>query len=394
MTLQAATYADTPAPPLGLYIHLPWCVRKCPYCDFNSHAQRGALPVDDYVDALLRDLRMAATAVPGRRIESVFIGGGTPSLFPAEAVGRVLAGAADLVGLTADAEITLEANPGTLERARFAGYREHGVNRLSIGVQSFDNDALAALGRIHDAAAAEQAVDAARAAGFEALNLDLMYALPDQDVTGALADLRRAIALRPGHISHYQLTLEPGTAFFARPPALPDPDLAYTMQHECQALLAEHGYRHYEVSAYAAEGRRCRHNLNYWRFGDYLGIGAGAHAKVTDAATGRVHREERVRHPNAFMQRAGTEAALAGRRAVDAGELPLEFMMNALRLNEPIEHRLWEQRTGEPWDTVGPMVAAAADQGLLTDDGTRIAKTARGALFLDDLLALFLPDHA
>ena len=377
--------------PLGLYVHLPWCVRKCPYCDFNSHALRGELPANAYLDALLADLRFAAPDVTDRTVETIFIGGGTPSLFSPEAIGRLLAAVDEIVGVAPDAEITLEANPGTLERGRFAGYREHGVNRLSIGVQSFHDTALDALGRIHDAASARKAADAARDAGFASFNIDLMYALPGQTLGQALEDVRIAVALDPGHISHYQLTLEPGTAFAHRPPPLPDPDASFAIQEACQALLAEHGYAQYEISAYAREGRLCRHNLNYWRFGDYLGIGAGAHGKVT--GPDGIERQERIRHPNAFMGRAGTAGALTGRRRVTPADLPLEFMMNALRLNEPLDPALWEARTRLPWSAVSETVEAAIGQGLLRRAGSRVEKTRRGALFLDDLLTLFLPER-
>ena len=293
-----------PPPSLSLYVHLPWCVKKCPYCDFNSHGLKGTLPEAAYVDALLRDLDQDLPRVAGRRIETVFFGGGTPSLFSAAAIARFLDGALRRLPFAADAEVTLEANPGTVERGRFAEYRAAGVTRLSIGVQSFDPAALKVLGRIHSSTEAVTAAEEAHAAGLANFNLDLMYALPGQSLEGALDDVARAATLKPAHISHYQLTLEPNTLFHAHPPTLPDEDTAWAMQEACQGALAERGYKQYEVSAYAQAGRECRHNLNYWRFGDYLGLGAGAHGKLTDAS-GRVTRIWKVKHPETYLRGAG-----------------------------------------------------------------------------------------
>ena len=381
-------------PPLSLYVHLPWCVRKCPYCDFNSHAVplRG-IPEDAYLAALLDDLEFAARGCEGRPLVSVFFGGGTPSLFSATSIGRVVERAARLLGADAGLEVTLEANPGTVERGRFAAYRDVGVTRVSLGAQSFDDRHLAALGRIHAREETLAAVDELRAAGLDNFNLDLMYALPSQAVGEALADLEQALALGPAHISHYQLTLEAGTAFERRPPPLPDDDAAWEMQLACQSRLADAGYRHYEVSAYALPGRECRHNLNYWRFGDYLGIGAGAHGKVTHAATATVTRAARVRQPARYLAAVQSADRLAESRAVPAADLAFEFCLNALRLQEGFDSVLFESRTGLPWTTVAPAIAAAQSRGLLAPGaGGRWAPTELGQRFLNDLQAMFLPD--
>ena len=381
-------------PPLGLYVHLPWCLRKCPYCDFNSHALAGAVPAEAYVDALLADLEAEAPAVAGRTVETVFIGGGTPSLFPPEAVGRLLAGAAARVAMSADAEITLEANPGAADESRFHGYREAGVNRLSIGVQSFDARALHRLGRIHGPDDAVAAASAARAAGFRHVNLDLMYGLPGQTLDAALADVEQALALAPDHLSHYQLTLEPGTAFHARPPRLPDDDRIAAMLDGARRRLAAAGYRRYEVSAYARPGGRCRHNLNYWGFGDYLGIGAGAHGKLTDPVDGRIRRRAKQRLPRAYMAAAGGPGAVAEERLLTPQDRVLEFMMNALRLTDGVSLTDFHHRTGLATDRLQPALGRAREAGWLTADPDRLAPTPRGLDFLNDLLELFLPEAA
>jgi oxygen-independent coproporphyrinogen-3 oxidase len=384
------------APPLSLYVHLPWCVRKCPYCDFNSHAVplRG-IPEAAYLAALLDDLDFAARGCEGRPLVSVFFGGGTPSLFSATSIGRVIERATRLLGADAGFEVTLEANPGTVERGRFAAYRDAGVTRVSLGAQSFDDRHLAALGRIHARDETLAAVDELRAAGLDNFNLDLMYALPAQAVEEALADLEQALVLEPAHLSHYQLTLEPGTAFERRPPPLPDDDAAWEMQLACQRRLADAGFRHYEVSAYARPARECRHNLNYWRFGDYLGIGAGAHGKVTEVATGTVTRTARVRQPGRYLAAAQPAERVAECRGVPAAELAFEFCLNALRLQEGFDAALFESRTGQPWATLEPAIAAAQIRGLLVPgpDG-RWAPTDLGQRFLNDLLAMFLADPA
>jgi oxygen-independent coproporphyrinogen-3 oxidase len=381
------------APPLSLYVHLPWCVRKCPYCDFNSHAApaRG-IPEQTYLAALLDDLEFAARDCGDRPLVSIFFGGGTPSLFAPSAVGQVIERAVQRLGAAADLEVTLEANPGTVERGRFAEYRAAGVTRVSLGAQSFDPRQLVALGRIHARDETLAAVDELHAAGVANFNLDLMYGLPQQTVAEAVADLEQAVALAPAHVSHYLLTLEPGTAFERRPPPLPDDDTAYAMQLECQQRLAAAGYRHYEVSAYGQPGRECRHNLNYWQFGDYLGIGAGAHGKLSDAATGRIVRTARVRQPGLFMAAARPAERIAAAHEVPAADLSFEFGLNALRLCDGFDAGLFEARTGRSWTDVAATVAAAEKRGLLaTCDGHRWAPTELGRRFLNDLQAMFLP---
>jgi oxygen-independent coproporphyrinogen-3 oxidase len=379
--------------PLALYVHLPWCVRKCPYCDFNSHAVPAAgIPEGAYLDALLDDLAFATAGLAGREIVSVFFGGGTPSLFSADAIAAVLGRAREFLPLAADLEVTLEANPGAVEHAAFAAFRDAGVNRVSLGAQSFDERHLAVLGRIHARHEIEAAVDELHAAGLDNFNLDLMYGLPQQTLEEAVSDVERAIALGPRHISHYQLTLEPGTAFERRPPALPDEETAFAMQDACQVRLAAAGYLQYEVSAYAQPGRQCRHNLNYWRFGDYVGIGAGAHGKTTDPDTGRVIRSARVRQPGRYLSAAQAGDRVAEAREVAGRDLAFEFFLNALRLVEGFEESLFEERTALSWETVSSEIAAARERGLLerTDAG-RWAPTRLGRLFLNDLQALFLP---
>jgi len=379
--------------PLALYVHLPWCVRKCPYCDFNSHAvPAGGIAEAAYVAALQRDLAFAAPAVAGREIVSVFFGGGTPSLFSAAAIARVLSHARSLLPFAADAEITLEANPGTVEHGRFADYAAAGVNRVSLGAQSFDDARLTALGRIHGAADIARAVGELRTAGIGNFNLDLMYALPGQDLQGARDDLERAIALAPTHVSHYQLTLEPDTPFAKRPPAgLPDDDLAWSMQVECQSLLASAGYEQYEVSAYARPGRRCRHNLVYWEFGDYLGIGAGAHGKVTRVDGDAIERTIRVRHPAAYLAAATAQQGLAEARDVPPADLPFEFCLNALRLVAGFTPQHFEERTGLPITVLERPAEHARARGLLEHVDERWRATAFGRRFLNDLQEQFLP---
>ena len=384
------------APPLSLYIHIPWCVRKCPYCDFNSHAHDGALPVDDYVAALLADLDADLVqfdeALAGRALASVFFGGGTPSLFGPDAIARILDGVAARMGLVDGIEITMETNPGTVEHGRFDGYLRAGVNRISFGVQSFDDDKLRRLGRIHSAAEAERAIRDAQDAGYVNINLDLMYALPLQTPDGALADLERAIALAPTHISHYQLTLEPNTLFASRPPPLPDEDSAWDMQEAGQRALADAGYAQYEVSAYARDGQRCAHNLNYWRFGDYLGIGAGAHGKLSDATAGTITRTTKVMLPRGYLERATRGTAFGKREAVAREQLPFEFMLNALRLDEGVGIRVFEERTGLDRSSIANPLGAARARGWLAADPERLHPTETGRRFLNDLIGSFLPE--
>ena len=378
-------------PPLSLYVHLPWCVRKCPYCDFNSHEQRGALPFDAYVDALVADLDHDLPLVWGRTVQTVFFGGGTPSLFPPGSIDRFLQLASARLRLAPNAEITLETNPGTVEHGPFAGYRAAGINRLSFGVQSFDDGCLQRLGRIHSGGDAAGAVLAAQDAGFDNINLDLMYALPGQTRAMALDDVERALALQPTHLSHYQLTLEPNTVFAARtPPGIPDEDGAWDMQEACQARLAEAGFDQYEVSAYARGDRRCAHNLNYWRFGDYLGIGAGAHGKLTSGAERQVLRRWKLKHPAEYLLKAGTAAAIGGDEVLDASRLPFDFMLNALRLNEGVPMAMFEARTGLPRAAISGKLALARARGWLRPDPDWLRPTELGLRFANDAIGLFL----
>ncbi|TAK86949.1 MAG: oxygen-independent coproporphyrinogen III oxidase-like protein [Betaproteobacteria bacterium] len=370
-------------PPLALYVHIPWCVRKCPYCDFNSHERTGALPEKEYVERLMRDIEESLPWVWGRRVVSVFIGGGTPSLFSAESIDALLSGVRARLPLEPDAEITLEANPGTVEAARFRGFREAGVNRISIGVQSFDDRMLRALGRIHSAEEALRAVDAALAS-FDNVNVDLMYALPGQTAEMARADLERVITFSVPHVSAYQLTIEPNTVFWSRPPTLPEHDAAADMQLALEELLGAAGYQHYETSAFARPGRRCRHNLNYWQFGDYLGLGAGAHGKVS--FPDRVTRHARAKQPAEYMK----ADAKAEESVVAARELPFEFMLNALRLVEGFPPALFVERTGLPLAVVERELRTAESKGLLERDWKSIRPTARGRRFLNELLQGFL----
>ncbi|GAA4859783.1 radical SAM family heme chaperone HemW [Luteimonas vadosa] len=383
-------------PPLSLYVHLPWCVRKCPYCDFNSHEFRAgagaaAPPFNAYVEALLADLDHDLPLAGGRPIHSIFFGGGTPSLFPADAIDAFLHGAAARLSFVPSLEITLETNPGTTEHGRFEDYRRAGVNRLSFGIQSFDDGVLARLGRIHDSAEAEAAVRLAQDAGFDNINLDLMYALPGQDLAMAEHDVERALALQPTHLSHYQLTLEPNTLFAARPPGdLPDDDLAWEMQLQCQGRIAAAGHAQYEVSAYAPAGRECAHNLNYWRFGDYLGIGAGAHGKLTDAAGGIIRRRWKHKHPSAWLATAGTDAAIGGDESVADAQRPFEFMLNALRLVEGFRFSDYEDRTGLHRSTIAAPLAIARERDWLDMDRDAAVPTELGRRFGNDLISLFL----
>lgn len=378
-------------PPLSLYVHLPWCVRKCPYCDFNSHAGKGALPFEAYVDALVADLDADLPLAWGRVVHSVFFGGGTPSLFPPEAIDRFLQQASARLRFAPDIEITLETNPGTVEHGPFPGYRAAGVNRLSFGVQSFDDGCLQRLGRIHSRFDAERAVKAAQDAGLDNLNIDLMYALPGQSLAMALDDVERALALAPAHISHYQLTLEPNTVFAARPPqGLPDEDDAWDMQEACQARLAGAGFAQYEISAYARPGRQCAHNLNYWRFGDYLGIGAGAHGKLTLGADQQVLRRWKVKHPTEYLAKAGTAAAIGGDEVLTPQRLPFDFMLNALRLNEGVPAALFEARTGLPLAAIADRLADARARGWLEPDPAWLRPTELGRRFANDVIGLFL----
>ncbi len=374
-------------PPLSLYIHLPWCVRKCPYCDFNSHEAKSDLPEQEYVAALIRDLELALPQIWGRKVYTVFIGGGTPSLFSAQSIETILRMVRMLLPLDVNAEITLEANPGTVEAEKFAGYRAAGVNRLSLGIQSFNDAHLKALGRIHGANEARRAVEIAQQ-HFDNINLDLMYGLPQQTVAEAEADVRAALAFSPQHLSCYHLTLEPNTLFHRYPPALPDDDTSSEMQQCIEQLLATQGYQHYETSAFAQPKKQSRHNLNYWQFGDYLGIGAGAHSKLS--FHNKVLRQMRHKQPQAYIEAVARDAPLQTEHEVGRDQLPFEFMMNALRLNEGVPATLFTERTSLSLLLVRRELEQAQQRGLLLVDLKRIAPTELGQRFLNDLLEIFL----
>jgi oxygen-independent coproporphyrinogen-3 oxidase len=379
-------------PPLALYVHLPWCLKKCPYCDFNSHEQRSPLDEARYINALIADLEAALPLVWGRRVLSVFIGGGTPSLFSPEGIDRLLAAIRARLPLEPGCEITLEANPGTFERERFRAFRAAGVTRLSVGVQSFDDTALQQIGRVHDARQARAAVEEA-ASAFDTFNIDLMYALPGQTLAALRQDVDTALAFRPPHLSIYHLTLEPNTAFANQPPAqLPDDDLASDMLDLITKRTAAAGLARYEVSAFARPGHRCTHNLNYWQFGDYLGIGAGAHGKLS--LPERIVRQVRWREPAAYMEKALSGQAVSNEHEVAASELPFEFMLNALRLRDGFEAGLFAERTGLPAQRLEAAVERAVQRGLLQRSGSRLAPTVRGFDFLTDLQQLFLAPTA
>jgi putative oxygen-independent coproporphyrinogen III oxidase len=378
---------------IALYVHMPWCVRKCPYCDFNSHQLKSAQPDSNYIDALLRDFELELPRIGQRHIGSIFFGGGTPSLFQPEQFSSLLSELRRRMAFADDVEITMEANPGTIERGRFLGYAQAGINRVSLGAQSFSATALQRLGRIHSADDTHRAVEELRAAKLYNFNLDLMYALPDQTLEEALFDVRTACALEPSHISYYQLTLEPGTVFHSRPPPLPDDDAAWQIQAAGQRLLAESGYQQYEVSAYARSGARCRHNLNYWLFGDYVGIGAGAHGKITLAEPRRILRSVKPKQPREYQEqirRAADIAALGETTAVADSDLPFEFMLNALRLNEGFTVRDYENRTGLPISGLRGPLLAAQQRGLLAVTASGWQPTGLGMRFLNDLQASFL----
>jgi putative oxygen-independent coproporphyrinogen III oxidase len=389
------TVAPSPAetrlaqlPPLGLYVHMPWCVRKCPYCDFNSHELKREIPEKAYVEALVSDLEIALPDVWGRRVYSIFFGGGTPSLFSAAAIETLISAFRARLPLAADCEITLEANPGTFEAEKFRGYRAAGVNRLSIGIQSFNPKHLKALGRIHDDAQARRAIEIARGS-FDNINLDLMYALPQQTVDEALADVQAALGAGTAHLSFYHLTLEPNTVFHRYPPALPDEDAAAEMQDRIAAVLSRGGYLHYETSAWAKPGRECRHNLNYWRFGDYLGIGAGAHGKLSFAD--RIERSARYKQPREYLERAAEGRPVQEKHEVARADRVFEFMMNALRLAEGFPVSSFAERTGLQIAAAEKLLREAEARGLIVRDHEHIRPTELGQRFLNDLLQLFLP---
>ncbi|MDT8428702.1 MAG: radical SAM family heme chaperone HemW [Pseudomonadales bacterium] len=379
-------------PPLSLYIHIPWCIRKCPYCDFNSHQKKGELPEQDYIRALLQDLHQDLPYLQGRTIQSVFFGGGTPSLFSASAIAQLLTQLNNRVALEASAEITLEANPGTAERQRFADYKAAGITRLSLGIQSFDDESLQQLGRIHGSNDGRRAIEFAHAAGFAHLNIDIMYGLQQQTPTAAIADLEQAIAAGSDHLSWYQLTIEPNTEFFKNPPRLPEESLLMDIQEAGLALLARQGFQRYEISAYARPGNESRHNLNYWLFGDYIGIGAGAHGKITVPAKDWVLRTRKLKQPTHYM--SGTDNRTAATTAVPVEELAVEFMLNSLRLTQGFLINDFEQRTGLAFDTIEKQVESLQAKKLLDRSGNRILPTAKGLEFLNDVLAEFLQTRA
>ena len=382
----------TTLPPLSLYIHIPWCVKKCPYCDFNSHKSPEVLPENDYIDALIRDLEQEVPNIWGRTIKTVFIGGGTPSLFSAKAYDRLFSSLRALLPISHNAEITLEANPGTFEQERFADYLSLGINRLSIGIQSFNSDSLQALGRIHDGKKAIRAVETAHKVGFENFNLDLMFGLPHQTEKTAREDIETAIALEPAHLSYYQLTIEPNTLFHKQPPTLPDDDPIFDWQIDSQHRLSKAGYSQYEVSAYAKKKRQCQHNVNYWQFGDYLGIGAGAHGKISDAAKQSITRRSKQKQPQAYIDLAGTEASILTNEIITTRDIGFEFMLNALRLTDGFPTPLFYQHVGLPISHIDKALQKAEQQELVTWDIHRICPTEKGQRYLNSLIELFLPD--
>jgi putative oxygen-independent coproporphyrinogen III oxidase len=375
-------------PPVSLYVHLPWCARKCPYCDFNSH-ERELIPEQEYIAALLDDLHGSLNQLQGRRLSSLFIGGGTPSLFSAESISVLMNDVRENIDLTTDFEATMEANPGSAEAQRFVGYRDAGITRLSLGIQSFDNQSLSGLGRVHNSEQAHAAIGMAQAANFDSFNIDLMHGLPGQDTGSAMKDLDTALGYSPPHLSWYQLTIEPNTVFHNRPPLLPVEDTLADIQDSGEHRLSQAGLHQYEVSAYATDKQQCRHNLNYWLFGDYIGIGAGAHGKIS--VDGRIQRYAKRRQPEAYM--AGEQTSLvASSKLLEAKELPAEFVLNALRLNNGFALRNYTERTGLPITSLEPQLSSLVEKGLLTAEGGRVYTTELGGRFLDTVVAEFLPD--
>ncbi|WP_422409917.1 MULTISPECIES: radical SAM family heme chaperone HemW [unclassified Endozoicomonas] len=373
-------------PPLSLYVHIPWCVKKCPYCDFNSHALSDGIPEEAYVNALLEDFDSEVSSLQGRALHTIFFGGGTPSLMSAKGFDRFLSELEKRIRFSPGIEITMEANPGTYEHDRFKDYRKAGINRLSLGVQSFQDEKLKALGRIHSSEEARKAIESLRGMGFDNFNIDLMHGLPGQSIQDGLSDLEKAVALEPTHISWYQLTIEPNTVFYSKTPILPEDDTLWSIQEEGWDLLAEAGYQQYEISAYSRPGKQAKHNLNYWQFGDYIGIGAGAHGKITQRETGRIYRNWKTRMPSDYL--AMDKPFEAGSRILGRDDLPIEFMMNVLRLNQGVDHSLFVQRTGMALSDIDVQCQLAIEKGLLEQD--RLQPTKQGRLFLNDLLALFM----
>ncbi len=382
-------------PPLGLYIHIPWCLKKCPYCDFNSHALRQEeIPEDRYVNALLDDLTQELPDFWGRSINSIFIGGGTPSLLSPTAMDKLLSGIRALTNPHPEIEVTIEANPGTFEQEKFGELRSLGINRLSIGIQSFDDAALSKLGRIHNGHEAENSVEIARKAGFENINLDLMFGLPGQTQENALSDLQKAISLQANHISWYQLTIEPNTPFYQKPPQLPDHDMLWNMQMRGTRMLEHCSYFQYEISAFADSDAQCQHNLNYWRFGDYLGVGAGAHGKISFAGNGKILRRQKRPHPKDYLQYAATGNRILTQKEVSPADTPLEFMMNALRLKNGVESSLFPLHTGLPLQLLQQYLHNARERGLMEDDPLQLVTTEFGYSHLNDVLELFMDNNS
>ena len=378
-------------PPLSLYVHLPWCVRKCPYCDFNSHEVKGELPGDEYVQALLKDLEQELPLVWGRIVHTIFFGGGTPSLFSARQIALLMNGFRSLLRVNPEAEVTLEANPGTTEHDSFAAYRDAGVNRVSLGVQSFNDDHLSGIGRIHGRAEVERAVAAIHSSGIRNFNIDLMFGLPGQTPGEAMKDVHQAIACEPTHVSQYHLTVEPNTAFHANPPELPDADSAWEMQQQCGQLLSASAYEQYEISAWARSGFQCRHNLNYWRYGDFLGIGAGAHGKITLPSEQSVRRRVRQRHPRSWMKDVWEGGGIIEDRVLDPAERVFEFFLNQLRLRDGVLKDQLEPRAGVAWSEVSARVGDAVEKGLLRDENGVLSPTDLGWRFSNEIQAIFLP---
>jgi len=378
-------------PPLSLYIHFPWCAKKCPYCDFNSHEVKSPIPEKEYVDSLIQDLEYDLPLIWGRRISSIFIGGGTPSLMSPESLDYLLSSVRARLPMSPDIEITLEANPGTVEQGKFNEFHCLGINRISIGAQSFDNDCLQHLGRIHSASESVAAIESAYKAGFDNVNIDLMFGLPGQKQASAMNDINTALALNPRHISYYQLTIEPNTFFQKHPPVLPEDESIYLIQTECQKRLMEKNFQQYEVSAYARPGAQCRHNLNYWQFGDYLGIGAGAHAKISNASEQKINRYWKVKQPQDYINKVATKEQIGGTKKLSRQDAGFEFMLNALRLRGGFETRLFSDYAGLPILVVEKQLKEAKLKGLIEWDLTTIRPTQLGRRYLNDLLELFLP---
>lgn len=382
----------TTLPPLALYIHFPWCVQKCPYCDFNSHELKSSLDEKKYIDALISDLEQELPSFWGRSISSIFMGGGTPSLFNPESIDTLISALRARLTFAPNIEITMEANPGTIELDKFNEFRHAGINRLSIGIQSFSDDKLKSLGRIHGRKEAIRAAEFAHDAGFNSFNLDLMYGLPNQSLNEAIEDIETAIALEPKHLSHYQLTIEPNTFFHHQPPVVPDDDHLWEMQEACQTRLANKGYAQYEISAYAKDGYQCQHNLNYWQFGDYLGIGAGAHGKLTNAPEQKITRSWKVKQPQDYLNKAHSDERISGEKILTRDDAGFEFMMNALRLNNGFETALFQQHTGVPISNIEKALNKAEEKNWISWKLNTITPTTTGLQYLNSLLELFIPD--